>query len=106
LSLSTQIKSGVVVEAVQKESLAEKAGLRVDDILLSWKRNDAHGEIESPFDITFLQTEHATRGAVILEGFRGKEHRILDISAWLWGVIARRNLPEISPRSEAKVATC
>jgi len=36
-----------VVESVAKYSEGEKAGLQVGDVLLSWSRDDAKGEIQS-----------------------------------------------------------
>jgi hypothetical protein len=66
---------GVAVEQVEKGSSGEKAGLQSDDIILSWSRQDIHGNIEWPLDLTELDIEQTPRGAVTLEGLRGTEKR-------------------------------
>jgi len=50
-----QLKPGIVVEEVTKNSEGEKAGLQQNDILLTWSRGDAKGEIKSQFDLSGIE---------------------------------------------------
>src|SRR5213595_1095699 len=63
---------GVVVEQVDKGSEAEKAGLQAGDVILAWSHSELRGNIESPFDLAEVETEQRPRGAVLLEGLRGR----------------------------------
>ena len=85
---------GVVIEAVKKNSEAEKAGLQEGDILLHWARGAAQGEIESPFDLSWIEIEQAPRGPVTIEGLRGTDKKVWTLGPASWGVDARPNLPE------------
>jgi CHAT domain-containing protein/tetratricopeptide (TPR) repeat protein len=87
-----QLKPGVVVEAVLKNSEAQKAGLQPGDVLLGWNRGAAQGEIESPFDVSLAEIEQAPRGNVTLEGLRGTEKRAWSIGPDDWGVKTRPQL--------------
>jgi S1-C subfamily serine protease len=51
---SIQLKPGIVVEKIAAHSEAEKAEVQVGDVLLSWVRADAKGQLESPFDLSNL----------------------------------------------------
>jgi len=85
-ALQKSSPSGVVVEAVSKESPAEKAGIQPGDLILSWSRESAPptnphpagGKIESPFDLVQVENEQAPRGRVTLLGRRGQKE-----SPWL-----------------------
>jgi hypothetical protein len=65
---AAQLKQGLVVESVAKNSEGEKAGLTEGDIILSWFRGDAKGTIELPFDLSEVETEQEPRGRVTLVG--------------------------------------
>jgi CHAT domain-containing protein len=65
------LNPGVVVLDVQKGGDAEKAGLQEGDILLRWSRGDASGELELPFDVSWVDIEQRPRGQVTFEGVRG-----------------------------------
>jgi len=52
-----QLKPGIVMEKVGKNSEAEKAELQEGDVLLSWSREDAKDEIQSPFDLSLIEIE-------------------------------------------------
>jgi len=69
-----ELGKGVVADAVKKDSESEKAGLQAGDILLSWSRGAAKGDIESPFDLAEIEVEQAPRGAVTIEGLRATLH--------------------------------
>src|SRR5258708_7229715 len=92
--LSTQasvpvVAKGVVVESLTKGSEAERVGLRVGDILLSWARGDVRGEIESPFELPQIETEQASRGPIKIEGLRGAEKRVWLLRSQGWGIVVR-----------------
>ena len=91
---SAELRKGVVVDTVKKNLEAYKAGLQNGDILLSWTRADAKGEIASPFDVSEIEAEQAPRGTVTLEGLRGTTKRTWVLEPGSWGVDTRPNLPE------------
>jgi CHAT domain-containing protein/Flp pilus assembly protein TadD len=86
-----QLLPGVVVEKVEKNSEAEKAGLHEGDVLLSWSRGDEQGKIESPFDVAWLDIEQRPRGTVTLYGTRGSQpfSSTMRPIFWLLNVIPR-----------------
>jgi CHAT domain-containing protein/Tfp pilus assembly protein PilF len=86
-----KIMPGVVVEKVVPYSEGGKVGLRAGDILLSWIRGDSHGEIQSPFDLLWTETEEAPLGIVKLEGLRGTEKQVWSLGPADWGLTARPN---------------
>jgi CHAT domain-containing protein/Tfp pilus assembly protein PilF len=89
-----QLRRGVVVESVAKGSEGEKAGLKDGDLLVTWSRGDAKGEIESPFDLSNLEIEQEPRGNVTLEGLRSAEKRTWVMGPDDWGVKTRPFLPD------------
>jgi CHAT domain-containing protein/Tfp pilus assembly protein PilF len=91
---AAEFKQGVVVEGVTKNSEGEKAGLEEGDIILSWSRGEARGEIESPFDLSEIETEQAPRGRVTLDGTRGGAKETWVIGPDKWGIQARPSVPE------------
>jgi CHAT domain-containing protein/tetratricopeptide (TPR) repeat protein len=82
---------GVVIEKITKNSEAEKAGLQAGDILSSWTRGDAKGQIETPFDLAETEIEQSPRGNVTLEGLRGTEQHSWTLGPDVWGIEARPN---------------
>ncbi|HLQ52182.1 MAG TPA: tetratricopeptide repeat protein, partial [Terriglobales bacterium] len=89
-----ELGKGVIADAVKKDSEAERAGLQVGDILLSWTRDGSKGEVESPFDLPLIEVEQAPRGAVTIEGLRGTEKRAWVLGPGSWGIHVRPNVPE------------
>lgn len=90
-----QIKAGIVIESVQKGSAAEKAGLHENDILLHWSQSDANGDIKSPYNLFFLETERAPREEVTLIGLRQNEKSSWRLgSETIWGIEARPNFSD------------
>jgi len=87
-----QVKPGIVVEEVAKNSEGEKAGLQPGDVLLGWSRSDAKGKIDSPFDLWDAEIEQEPRGNATLEGLRGEEKRVWVMGPDDWGVKARPDL--------------
>jgi CHAT domain-containing protein/Tfp pilus assembly protein PilF len=73
IKVESQLLPGVVVDEVEKNSVADKVGLRQGDILLTWSRADSHGNIESPFDLSYIRIEQQPRGTVTLSGLRNSE---------------------------------
>ncbi len=71
---------GIIVDGVDKGSVAEKAGIRPGETLLSWERaanppsnpGVKKGLLRSTFDLWFIQKEEAPRGLVMLKGASGE----------------------------------
>ena len=87
-----QIKEGVVIEQVEKNSAAERVSIQEGDIFLRWSRGDANGKIETPFDLSWIEIEQGPRGPVTLEGLRNNQKLTLRVEAGSWGVKSRPNL--------------
>ena len=83
---------GVVIERVTVGLEANKAGIQVGDILVSWSRGRGKSDIKSPFDLSWIETEQAPRGQVRIEGFRGNHRHIWLLRSYGWGVITRPNM--------------
>lgn len=83
------IKHGVVVEKVDGQGEAKKAGLQEGDILLAWSRGHSKGAIESPFDLMETESEQASLGAVKIEGLRGTEKHTWSLAPDNWGLTTR-----------------
>jgi CHAT domain-containing protein/Tfp pilus assembly protein PilF len=88
---ATDLKHGLVVEGVAKNSEGEKAGLAEGDIVLSWARGSIQGEIESPFDLSEIEIEQEPRGPVTLEGTRAGLKQAWIIGPDKWDVQTRPN---------------
>jgi len=91
---ASNVAHGVIVEQIEKNSEAEKAGLQPGDVLLHWVRGDAQGDIESPFDLAGVETEQAPRGTVTLKGLRGTVKQSWAMGGDRWKVMARPQLAE------------
>jgi len=74
-----ELKHGLAIESVAKNSDAEKMGFVPGDVILSWVRGEHHGLIESPFDLLELEIEELPHGAVTLEGLTGTTGK-----SWVW----------------------
>jgi CHAT domain-containing protein/Tfp pilus assembly protein PilF len=83
---SEELKPGIVVERVAKNSEAERAGMQRGDVLLSWSRGDAKGEFASPFDLSTMGTEQTPYGSVTLEGVRGTKRMVWVLGWNSWGI--------------------
>ncbi len=90
----SDLKPGIVVEAVTNNSEAEKAGLAEGDVILGWIRGDVKGEIQSPFDLSEVEIEQEPKGQVTLRGMRGGVAQTWAVGPEKWGVETRPNLPE------------
>ena len=89
-----ELKSGIVVERVAKNSEGEKAGLAEGDVILAWSRGDADGEIRSPFDLSEVETEQEPRGPVTLIVEHGGAKGTWTLGPGRWGVLTRPNFVE------------
>jgi tetratricopeptide (TPR) repeat protein len=76
-----QLLPGVVLEKVEKNSEAEKAGLREGDVLLSWSQKEIERRIESPFDIDWIEVEHIPFGPIVLHGTRKGIAHVWDVKS-------------------------
>jgi CHAT domain-containing protein/Tfp pilus assembly protein PilF len=83
---------GVVVEQLVKAGAAQRAGMQLGDILLSWNSGGHKGQIESPFDLRFVGFEYASRGALRIEGRRGSAKKVWILHSLPWGLDTRPNL--------------
>jgi len=91
-SPSIKLFPGVVIETVAKNSVAERAGIQPGDVLLNWVREDAKGQLESPFDLSLWEVEEAPLGSVTVEGLRNAERRKWILGPDAWGLHTRPNL--------------
>jgi CHAT domain-containing protein len=85
---------GVVVEGVETNSEAERAGLLKGDVLTSWSSRDGKGEIRSPFDVSSIEVEQSPRGEITLLGLRRSEEKAWTMGADRWGLSVRPDFPE------------
>ena len=86
--------SGVVVEGVEANSAAEKAGIQKGDILLRWSGVGNGGELLSPLDLLAIEEEWSPRTAINLYGLRKGKTRTWALRQENWGMTARPQLPE------------
>jgi len=92
-SCAAELKAGVVVESVARNSEGEKAGLAEEDVILGWSRGDVKGQIESPFSLSEIEVEQEPQGQVTLEGTRGGLKQAWTLGPDKWGIEARPSLP-------------
>jgi CHAT domain-containing protein/Tfp pilus assembly protein PilF len=85
------LKPGLIVESIAKNSEGEKAGLAEGDVILSWSRGELKGVVESPFDLAEVEMEQEPLGRVALEGTRGESKREWVIGPDKWGIQTRPN---------------
>src|SRR5687767_11573296 len=90
---------GIVVESVAKGSPAERAGLAVGDVLLSWERPAplpaAGGELRSPFDLVRLERAEGPLGPLVFSGRRGDQAATFRlVTSEHWQLVARPSLPD------------
>lgn len=88
------MKPGIVVETVAKNSEAEKAGLAEGDFILAWTRGDVRGDIRSPFDLSQIEIEQEPRGQVTLSGMRGGTEQKWPMGPGKWDLGTRPHLTE------------
>jgi CHAT domain-containing protein/Tfp pilus assembly protein PilF len=89
-----ELRPGVVVEHVAKNSEGEKAGLREADVLLVWNHSNFEGEIKSPSALYDLEAEWKIQGALRLRGLRNGEERKWTLATGAWGIRGRPNFSE------------
>ncbi len=95
-------ETGIVVESVARESALEKADLRASDVLLAWERQPsppanpqlARGNLDSPFDWSWLQIEQAPRGTVKLIGRRQGMSKVWSVRPGNWEAKVRPAMSE------------
>jgi len=86
------IQKGAVVERVTKGGQADKAGIRVGDILLDWSGDAAFAEIESPFALPRIETEQSPRGMVRIGGLRANTKHTWLLRSYGWYLATRPNM--------------
>jgi CHAT domain-containing protein/Tfp pilus assembly protein PilF len=85
-------KKGVVVEKVAAHTQAFNSKIQPGDILLTWKRGQFSGEIDSPFDLMHIRLEQASRGQVTVRGIRRNKECVWFFGSDIWGISSRPNL--------------
>ena len=85
------LSQGVTVESVVKGTQADRLGIRPGDVLLSWSRGAEKGTFDSPFLVTYVAIEQASRGLVTVSGLRGAHKRTWVFGPDTWGLQARPN---------------
>lgn len=108
IALLAQVRAGaddvgVVVARVAPGQVAERAGLRVGDVLVRWERGEASGTLASPFDLAELELEQGPRGPVRLAGRRGAEALLATLFPDEWGLETRPPLPAAEASVHAAV---
>jgi CHAT domain-containing protein len=88
---SLSLQKGVVVERLGEGFEAQKAGMRVGDVLLRWQRGNSSGEIDSPFMVLYLRYEQAPRGTMRIDGLRNGKKRSWFLGSDTWGIWPRPN---------------
>src|SRR4030095_2952241 len=73
------IAGGVVVEKGEPGGAAARASLRRGDVLLSWKRGAASGDLRTPFDVSRVEIEQGPCGSVRLTGLRDGHTTTFDL---------------------------
>jgi CHAT domain-containing protein/Tfp pilus assembly protein PilF len=91
-AICTDLKPGIVVEAIAKNSEGDKAGLTEGDVIIAWSRRETKGEIQSPFELIEIETEQEPRGQVTLKGERDSLNETWAMGPDKWGLEARPNL--------------
>ena len=84
----------VQVEKVSQSSPAERAGIKVGDVIERWSSSKGSGLIESPLDLEFVESEQAPLGEVELFGKREQQPEEWTIRSEIWGMIVRPNIKE------------
>jgi len=82
---------GVVVEKLTEGFEGQKAGMRVGDVLLRWKRGNAGGELDSPFMLLYLRYGQAPRGRIRVDGLRAGRKQSWYLGSDTWGIWPRPN---------------
>jgi CHAT domain-containing protein/tetratricopeptide (TPR) repeat protein len=85
------ITAGVVVEKVEPAGAAARASLRRGDVLLSWRRGAAAGDLRSPFDVSLVEIEQSPRGTVRLTALRDGRPASFDLAPRRWRMTTRPN---------------
>ena len=85
---------GIVVEAVDRNSGGERAGIQPGDVLQRWTRGDVRGDLNSPFDLIHVQFDQMSLGTVRIEGVRGEKRKIWFLRPDSWGIGTRPQLSD------------
>jgi len=91
---------GVEVTGVKTGSSAQRAGLKVGDVLFKWRFGTepaGEGNLQSPFQLRELEIEQAARGPLVLRGSRNNQARDWQLLPGKWGLEAR---PQLQAREE------
>jgi CHAT domain-containing protein/Tfp pilus assembly protein PilF len=95
---SPRSQTGVVVVSVMKETEADQDGIKPGDVIDGWSRATEHGNIDSPFDFSWVEIEQKPRGPLSLQGAHGTERRAWNFSTDQMGLKVRPILREAVAR--------
>ena len=84
---------GVVVIAAAESGAGWRAGVRAGDVLVTWQRAEASGELRTPFALAMAETEQGPRGGVVLRGRRGRRTLSFALPPGAWDLRVRPPLP-------------
>ncbi|PYP92265.1 MAG: hypothetical protein DMG65_04785 [Candidatus Angelobacter sp. Gp1-AA117] len=88
---SSTLHKGLIIEHLTSHFDAEKAGMKVGDVLLYWTRGEDKGELASPLDFLYLRYAEATRGRLRIDGISGGRKRSWYLGSDVWGIWPRPN---------------
>ena len=91
---SPDLGPGIVVERPAEDCKPEESWPREGDILLSWVRGDEKGNLETPFDLSFVAIRERPRGPVTIHGLRGTKQTTWVMSVDFWCFTARPAFPQ------------
>lgn len=91
---SPDLEPGIVVERLAEDCKPEESWPREGDTLLSWARGDEKGNLETPFDLSFIAIRERPRGPVTIHGLRGTKQRSWVMSVDFWCFTARPAFPQ------------
>jgi len=100
--------AGVVIQSVDKDSAAERAGLQAGDVLVAWERSPsppanlagARGDFCSIAEALDIKAEQPPRGAVSVTLLRGRDRRVVRIAMpQAWDLLLR---PTLDPEALAR----
>jgi CHAT domain-containing protein len=99
LACARDDRPAVVLEEVLAGWSGDRAGLRPGDEVLDWRRAEASGRFDSPFDVPLVEQLEGDRGPVTVRVRREGRLRQHTIQPGIWGLVARSSLSRPELRS-------